>query len=58
MSVFYSIVDFIFSIVDAKNIGLTNDDNIMNYFRAEYKKDPEGAYEYWLTNDKDRYNFG
>lgn len=57
MKFFSSLLDAFFSIIDAKNAGLTDDANIMNFFRAEYKKDPDGAYEYWLSNGRDRYNF-
>lgn len=58
MKFFSDLLDIVLDVIDAKNAGLTSDDSIMNFFRAEYKKDPEGAYEYWLTNGKDRFNFG
>lgn len=58
MNFLTNLLDAILSTIAAKDHGLTNDANIMNYFRAEYKKDPQGAYEYWLSNGKDRYTFG
>lgn len=57
MKFFTNLLDIFLSVIDAKNAGLINDANIMDFFRAEYKKDPEGAYEYWLTNGKDRFYF-
>lgn len=36
----------------ARNIGITNDAGLMGYFKAEYKTNPDGEYEYWIsTND-------
>jgi len=32
------------------------DTDVMAYFEAEYKKDPKGAYEYWLSTNKMTYS--
>lgn len=35
----------------AREAGITNDAGIMSYFRAEYKKNAEGAYDYWVSTN-------
>lgn len=39
----------------ARKMGLTNDAGLRSYFRAEYKSDPQGAYDYWIANRDSAY---
>lgn len=31
------------------------DDNLMEYFKSEYKKNPKEAYQYWIYSKKNNY---
>ena len=50
MRIIETITNWVIAIRDAKNAGIINDAGTMQYFRNEYKKDPLGAYEYWISN--------
>lgn len=44
-----AISDFIKEFNYARNMGITNDAGLMGYFRAEYKKNADGAFDYWVS---------
>ena len=35
-----------------RNLQLARENNVMDYFRSEYKHDAEWAYEYWRSTGK------
>lgn len=48
MQIINTISNWLVAIKDAKNSGITNDAALKGWFKAEYKQNAEGAYEYWI----------